>query len=148
VSNIPSSVTERKVIWNYDLQDYIIVSGETYPVTTFNGNGYLKEISIPDVTFTDGVFSGCTSLETVRVKSKIIPGGVLKIGGLSAGDLFSVYNIQGILIYKGTALASIRMVFIEAIQQQKQAHTYPLHPLISLMNVKYTPSQCFFIVFQ
>ncbi|MDR1372386.1 MAG: T9SS type A sorting domain-containing protein [Dysgonamonadaceae bacterium] len=30
----------------------------------------------------------------------------LKIGELSAGDVFSVYNVQGRLIYKGTATAS------------------------------------------
>jgi hypothetical protein len=72
---------------------------------TFDDGTTVKEEEVP---VTVNVNRAGTAIANV-VKTQLIvsvQNNILKIGGLSAGDLFSVYNVQGILIYKGTATAS------------------------------------------
>jgi uncharacterized protein YjdB len=72
---------------------------------TFDDGTIVKEEEVP---VTVNVNRAGTAIANV-VKAQLmvsVRNNVLKIGGLSAGDLFNVYNMQGVLIYKGKATAS------------------------------------------
>jgi hypothetical protein len=72
---------------------------------TFDDGTIVKEEEVP---VTVNVNRAGTAIANV-VKTQLIVSvrnNILKIGGLSAGDVFSVYNMQGILIYKGVATTS------------------------------------------
>jgi hypothetical protein len=72
---------------------------------TFDDGTIVKEEEVPVIVNVDRAGTAIANV----VKTQLIvsvQNNVLKIGGLSAGDVFSVYNVQGILIYKGTATTS------------------------------------------
>jgi uncharacterized protein YjdB len=116
----PLSYRPHRSVMENSEPELLIEIGYTASESTADGN-YEVIIDTLELTFADGttvkeeeipvtvnVNRAGTAIANVIETQLIVSvqNNVLKIGGLSAGDWFRVYNVQGILIYKGTATAS------------------------------------------